>query len=188
MKAKCPGSAAAWAALLLLAVALGGAQAATSPASVEKMATPQPGGGGEMRHGKRPGKMMKELDLTPEQNEKFKAQRKEQSAAMKKVRESIRAKREELRDELDKEQTDPAKIEAITSELKKLEGDRVDQEVKGILGMKETLTPEQFKKLRSREHRGGRHERPGEWRGPRRGRGHDEGRGPRPVPAAPEAK
>ena len=107
---------------------------------------------------------------------------------MKKVRESIRAKREELRDELDKEQTDPAKIEAITSELKKLEGDRVDQEVKGILGMKETLTPEQFKKLRSREHRGGRHERKGEWRGPRRGRGDDEGRGPRPVPAAPEAK
>lgn len=182
-------------AVLILTLAGGCAQTATSSGGVERMAPPPPPGddaeimpppppdGGEemmpppppppgfeggKRHGKGFKRMAEELNLTPEQREKFKALRKDQGAAMKKLRESIRAKREELRVEMDNEKTDKAKIDGITADLKKLEGERVDQEVKGILQMKETLTPEQFKKL------GAMHE---EMRERRPGKGHKRGHG-----------
>lgn len=142
-------------------------------AALAQTPPPPPGpphGDGEMPGEREFGKHLKELDLTAEQTAKINAQRKEQKSAMKSIRESLMAKRNELRDELDKEKTDKAKIESITSELKRLEAQRIDQKVNGILQIKATLTPEQFKKLGSmREKHRGKMFGPG--RGHRRGHG-----------------
>ena len=92
---------------------------------------------------------LQELNLTDEQMEQIKAQREEKSKAKKEDRDSIRAKHEELREELDRETTDSEKLASIVSELKSLEARRIDGKVGYLLKMKETLTPGQFQKLHS---------------------------------------
>jgi Spy/CpxP family protein refolding chaperone len=148
------------------------------------MMPPPPRGGHGWHKGKGFGKHLKELNLTSEQQQKIDAQRKEQRSVMKGLRESLKAKHDELRAEMDKENTDKAKAESIGAELKKLEGQRIDQEIKGILQMKETLTPEQFKKLGDmREKReGGRGGKHG-----RKGKGHGRDDAGECTPATPVA-
>lgn len=92
---------------------------------------------------------LQELNLTPEQMEQFTKQREEKRSAMEGLRNSIREKHGELREELDRETTDSEKLAGIVSELKSLEAQRIDQKVKCIVQMKEILTPEQFQKLQS---------------------------------------
>lgn len=92
-------------------------------------------------------KGLKKLNLTAEQRSKLNTQRAAQRDAMKAIRQSIASKRRELRAEIDKETTDRARIDSIAAELKNLECRRIDQRIKGILQMKELLTPEQFKQL-----------------------------------------
>jgi len=180
MIARCIGTVTVLGIVLLLFTLAGAcAQPASPPGSDETMMsspTPPTGDEGGWHKGKGFGKQMKELNLTPEQQQKFKAQRKEQGSAMKSLRESLKAKHEELRAEMDKEKTDTTKIESITADLKKLEAQRIDQEVKGILQMKGTLTPEQFKKLDAmrEEGKGERHGGKGKGQGHKRGHG-DEG-------------
>ena len=156
---------------------------AVAPATGEETPPlPPPEKEGGWRMGRRLGRQqLKELNLTAEQQEKIDAQRKEQKAVMRVVRDALKAKHEELRAEIDKEKSDPAKIEGIAAELKKLEAQRIDQEVKGILRVKETLTPEQFKKLSlmREERRAGRRGRMG--RGPR---GREKGERPDEAPVA----
>ncbi|MEI6633026.1 MAG: Spy/CpxP family protein refolding chaperone [Chlamydiota bacterium] len=203
MRARCIGAVTVLGmALLLLTLTGACAQPASTPGSDEAMMPPPrdgdgatmssppppPGDEGGGRKGKGLGKHLKELDLTPEQQQKMKAQRKEQGIAMKSIRDALKAKHEELRAEIDKEKSDKAKIESITAELKKLEAQRIDQDVKGILQMKESLTPEQFKKLSAMreagkgERRGGK----GKGKGQRRGRG-DDGEDTEAPCATPQA-
>lgn len=109
---------------------------------------PAPLGEGEFwGRGKGFEKCLKKLNLTAEQKSKLDTQRAAQRDAMKTIRQSIASKRQDLRAEMDKDATDKAKIDGIAAELKNLEGRRVDQQIKGILQMKEVLTPEQFKQL-----------------------------------------
>ena len=99
------------------------------------------------------GKLFEEhiqmLNLTPEQTEQIKKQHDENRNSMRELRRALKAKNRELREELDKQDTDKKKLESTVSELKSLEAQRIDQKVKGILHMKETLTPEQFQELHS---------------------------------------
>jgi periplasmic protein CpxP/Spy len=188
MRARCIGTVTVLGMVLLLLTLAGAcAQPASPPGSDEAMMPPPPPGGeGGWHKGKGFGKQLKELNLTPEQKEKIEAQRKEQKSAMKNLRESLKAKHEELRAEMDKEKTDKAKIESITAELKKLEAQRIDQDVKGILQMKETLTPEQFKKLGAmrEEGKGEKHGRKGKGKGHKHGHDGDEHWEKKPAPAA----
>jgi Spy/CpxP family protein refolding chaperone len=190
MKARCIGTVTVMGMLLLLFTLTGAYAQTASPTGNDgammpppphdgdgAMVPPPPPGGkaGWQHKGKISKKDMGELNLTPEQQKKIKEQRKEQGSAMKSLRESLKAKHEELRAEIDKEKSDKAKIEGITADLKKLEDQRIDQEIKGILQTKETLTPEQFKKLsdmrekREEEKRGGK----GKGQGHKRGHGDD---------------
>ena len=106
---------------------------------------------GEGKEGKYKGRSdeeyLQELNLTPEQMEQFAKQREESNSAKEGLRNSIREKHRELREELDSETTDNEKLESIVSELKSLEAQRIDQKVKSIIQMKEILTPEQFQKV-----------------------------------------
>jgi Spy/CpxP family protein refolding chaperone len=81
--------------------------------------------------------------LTPEQFTKLSALEDElskQRRAMRKLQRAIKTKREDLGDELDKQDPDKGRIESITSELKRLEAERVDQKVK-VIQMQEALRP-----------------------------------------------
>ncbi|MCX6356885.1 MAG: Spy/CpxP family protein refolding chaperone [Candidatus Aureabacteria bacterium] len=147
--------------------------------------TPCPAGAdGGWHKGKGCGKQLEQLNLTPEQKQKLDAQRKEKKSAMKGLEESLKAKRGELREEMDKEKTDKAKIESIGADLKRIEAQRIDQEISGILQMKEILTPEQFKKMSAmrEEHKGGKHGK--KWKG--HTHGDDEGDTAAPV-ATPQS-
>ena len=108
------------------------------------------GGAGEEQKGGRFKEHLKELNLTPAQTEQLNTQRQANKSAMRELQRALKAKRGELREEFDKQTPDKGKLESITSELKRLEAQRIDQRVKNILQMKEMLTPEQFKKMSSR--------------------------------------
>ncbi|MCX6339433.1 MAG: periplasmic heavy metal sensor [Candidatus Aureabacteria bacterium] len=150
--------------------------------------TPCPMRGEGEEHGEgRFQEQLKELNLTPAQTEQIKKQRQANMSAMRELKQALKTKHSELLEELDKQQPDKGKIESVTSELKRLEAQRIDQKVKNILQMKETLTPEQFKKLSSlKEEYGG--EKHGPWKGKGQRRGHcaDQNAKPEPVPTQPE--
>ncbi|MCX6339836.1 MAG: periplasmic heavy metal sensor [Candidatus Aureabacteria bacterium] len=150
--------------------------------------TPCPMGGAGQEHKEgRFKERLTELNLTPAQMEQLNTQRQANKSAMRELQQALKTKRRELREELDKQKPDKGKLESITSELKRLEAQRIDQRVKNILQMKETLTPEQFKKMSSLKE-----ERRGEKHGQQRGKGHWRGHGdeqrekPQPVPTQPE--
>lgn len=114
--------------------------------------TPSPtGAAGEEQKGGSSREYLAELNLTPAQMEKLNAQRQANKSAVRELQQALKTKRRELRNEQDKQNPDKDKIESITSELKSLEAQRIDQRVRIILQMKETLTPEQFKKLSALE-------------------------------------
>lgn len=109
-------------------------------------------GGG--RHGKgckMKGKMyencVKQLDLTEEQQEKMKAQKKEHRKKSMETKEKLREKKEELGKELQKQTPEESRIKVLKTEIKALTGDQIDQRVESVLSMKKILTSEQFKKL-----------------------------------------
>ena len=107
----------------------------------------------------------KELNLTESQKQQMAQQRSKEKEQGQVLREKMKAARDELTKELDKEKPDMAKIRSLISEMKELIGSRIEQRVDGIISMKQVLTPEQFKKLNEktkrfeRPTRGGEHEK-----------------------------
>ena len=93
-------------------------------------------------------KFIKELGLTPEQEEQIKALRSGQKEKRGELWVKIQAKRLELKEELEKPTTDRARIDSIVTELKALMAEKLDQRVEGILSMKKILTPEQYEKFK----------------------------------------
>ena len=102
----------------------------------------------------------KGLDLTPEQRDKIKTEREANMARMKESYEKMKAKKLELKSELEKPVVDKAKVSSIASELKNISAEKVDQRINSILSLKEILTPEQFKQMNAKmeekhkEHKG----------------------------------
>ncbi len=92
-------------------------------------------------------RMEEELGLTEEQKEKIKVHGEKSREAMKELREKNHAKREELKKELEKKELDKKAIDKILSELKDLEGKKIEQRIKRILFMREVLTDEQHEKF-----------------------------------------
>ncbi|MDD5557392.1 MAG: periplasmic heavy metal sensor [bacterium] len=116
---------------------------------------------------------LKEINLTAEQTEQFNKQRDEHKNVMWELGRAIKTRYRDLQEELDKQDTDKEKVAGIVADLKTLEAQRIDQRVRGIMQMKETLTPEQFQKLHTL-----RDEERAKGRRMRKGRG-------RPGPEAP---
>jgi len=100
--------------------------------------------------GKKFEKFNEELGLTPEQTEKLKEQRQEFSGKNKEVREKIRAKKEELKTELEKPVVNRAAVDNIINDVKNLTGEQLKSRVDKIMSMKSILTPEQFEKLQGK--------------------------------------
>ena len=106
-------------------------------------------------------KVIKDLKLSPEQQKAITEQRAQDKANFQALREKTRALRDEIGKELDKADTDPAKVASLMAQMKDIAGERIEQQIKGILAMKKILTAEQFKKLNDEIKPRGEHRRGG---------------------------
>ena len=88
-----------------------------------------------------------ELGITPEQEAKLSEQRKEFKAKNKKLMEGLRSKRKELKEELEKQHMNRARVNKIVKDIKNLTGEKLQNRVDKIVSMKNIFTPEQFEKL-----------------------------------------
>ena len=95
-------------------------------------------------------KLTKELGLTPEQKTQLDAQREAFKAKNEGAWKKLKAKKEELRNELEKPSVDRGKINATIEDIKSLTGEKLNNRVDKILAMKSVLTPEQFAKLQNK--------------------------------------
>ncbi len=87
----------------------------------------------------------KELNLTPEQQQKLEANRKAQREKMSELRTGMMAKEKEMQQAVIS--SSRTSVEQLANEIKGLQAQLIDQRVNGIFAVKEILTPEQFAKL-----------------------------------------
>ena len=107
-------------------------------------------GGKGYKHGE--GKeMFKDLNLTPEQKEKLKAQREAKQAEHKALREQMKTKMQALHDAISKPGTKRADVEGLVQEVNAIKGQMFSQMTDGVFAMKEVLTPEQFAKMQAKQ-------------------------------------
>jgi Spy/CpxP family protein refolding chaperone len=97
--------------------------------------------------------LIEKLGLTFEQQEQLKKLRTVHREEMGETIKTLRYKRFELFQELEKPESDKKKITNLVTEVKTLQGKLLDIRVDNILKMKGILTPEQYKKLHSYNNR-----------------------------------
>ena len=91
--------------------------------------------------------VFKQLDLSPEQEKQLESHRSNHREQAREIHTSIRAKKEEMRDELQKQELNMDKINKIHSELKNLHSKKADHRLDGILKVRKILTTGQFVKF-----------------------------------------
>ncbi len=101
-------------------------------------------GGGGGQHMER---MMEELGLSEDQQQKLEANREAQIVIGKKLFKGFAEKQKELAEELEKESTNRSAINALAAHLKDIQGQMIDHRIDSVLAVKEILTPEQFQKF-----------------------------------------
>ena len=99
---------------------------------------------GKMR-GERFEAMVKELNLTPEQQLQIASLKNKEKESGVDLMQKMKDCRMRLSQELDKGSIDKAKVYSNIAEMKELIGKRIEQRVDRIIALKEILTPEQFK-------------------------------------------
>lgn len=102
--------------------------------------------------GKRMGMVMDELGLTAEQKEQMQEFHKQQGEKAKAIMETVRGKQRELRDELEKYDSDMKKVGALVDDLTTAHKQMLEQRVEGVVSMKKVLTKEQFAALNEKMH------------------------------------
>ena len=110
----------------------------------------QPRGNNTNRHDQMRAKMQevfKQLNLSPQQEEQLQAHRKNHRGQTGEFRESLKAKKEAIRNELQKEELNMEEIYKIHNELKGLHAKKADHRLEGILEVRKILTAEQFRKF-----------------------------------------
>ena len=134
---------------------------AAGPVAYAEHEGDNPEGGKGYKHGE--GKeFFKELNLTPAQKEKLKAQREAKRSNNKAAREQLKAKMQALHEAIAKPGTKRADVSGLVDEVNVLKGQMFSQRTDDIFAMKEVLTPEQFAKMqeqhkewKNKKHEGG---------------------------------
>ncbi len=93
------------------------------------------------------GKIVKELNLAPEQQKSLEENRKAQREEMKKTHLEIKEKHAKLREALKNPDVTRAAVEPLVNEIKLLQAQLIDRRINGIFTVKEILTKEQFVKF-----------------------------------------
>jgi len=91
--------------------------------------------------------LMSGLDLTQAQKEQIARRRDAQNEKRKGLMEKLRASRKELKEKLEKYDSEKSGIYKTVGEINEIQGTLLEQRVEDILSIKEILTPLQFKEL-----------------------------------------
>ncbi len=135
-----------------------------------------PGGPDKKGWEERRVKMNQELGLNPEQQAKMKAFHDENRTKMEALRTKMKADRKALREALDADVLDQGRIAQLTAEVNKSFSEMTSMRTQMAVFARETLTPEQFKKMKERRaaHRKEMGEKGGKYKGKfRKGPGGD---------------
>lgn len=92
-------------------------------------------------------RIFKELNLTPEQQQKLTDNRSAQHAQMVKLQGAMKEKQEKLREEVKNPAATRSTVDPIVNEIKSLQAQIIDQRINAIFAVKQILTPEQFIKF-----------------------------------------
>ncbi len=92
----------------------------------------------------------KELNLTPEQKEKLKAQREAKREINQALREQLKTKTQALHEAVAQPGTKQADVTGLIADVNSLKGQMFSQNIDGVFAMKEILTPEQFAKMQEK--------------------------------------
>ena len=136
---------------------------AAGPVAYAESQGDQSEGGGGWKHGESK-EFFKELNLTPEQKEKIKAQRHAKKQAHQALRDQLKAKMQLLHETIAKPGTTRVDVNGLVAEMSALKGQMFSQRIDGIFAMKAVLTPEQFAKMQAKhkEWMGKKHKERGE--------------------------
>ncbi len=115
--------------------------------------------------------ILKELNLTPEQEKNLEENRKTQSEEMVKLRTAMKEKQAKLQEALKDPAVTKATVEPLVNDMKSLVAQLVDNRIDGIFEVKQILTPEQLVKFQQmmEKQKEGRKERFQNWREKRKG-------------------
>jgi Spy/CpxP family protein refolding chaperone len=92
--------------------------------------------------------IFRKLNITPVQEKQLEALRNKHKAQSEGLRKGITAKKEDLRNELQREERNMKIINRIHSELKSLRSEKADHKLERMLDVRKILTAEQFTKFR----------------------------------------
>lgn len=117
--------------------------------------------------------IFKELNLTTEQKNKLKQNRRAQRDKIEDLQAELKEKHAELASKLNDPDVSRAMVEPIATELKSLHAKIIDSRIDGIFAVKEILTPEQYAKFQEKvkEKVENRKEQRGQWKKQRRSTG-----------------
>lgn len=94
--------------------------------------------------------LAKELGLTEEQQAQLSETRKANQEVTKGLLESLKTARTALREELEKYDSDPVRVQGLATDVKNIEAKMVDQRIASVSKIKEILTAEQFGKMQEK--------------------------------------
>lgn len=106
-----------------------------------------PGGGGPPRMENRFKKVAKELGLSEKQIKELKDHKKDSMRQARRLKLELAEKRDDLRDLLEEEKLDEAKVRKLHSQMKEVQNKLADLRLDGILKVRQILTAEQFEKF-----------------------------------------
>ena len=124
-------------------------------------------------------KIAKDLNLTPEQQQKLEANRKSQRETMNNLHKALKEKQDKLQELLKNANVTRSSVNPLVSEIKSIQDQLVEARVNAIFAVKAILTPEQFAKLqqRSEQHQENNKTHKDNWR--EKGKGaHNQGANP----------
>ncbi len=101
-------------------------------------------GGKEKWRAQEKEKFFKELNLTPQQQEKIEENRQAQRDAMVKARTAMEEKRARLQEAMKDPAVTKATVEPLVNDMKALQAQMIDGRIDGIFAVKQILTAEQF--------------------------------------------
>ncbi|KJJ84922.1 secreted protein [Candidatus Omnitrophus magneticus] len=96
---------------------------------------------------KKINEVLKELNLSPEQEKKLAENRTAKKEEMKKLRDEMRKSHEKLQEAMKNPDTTIASVEPIVNDIKASQSQLIDNRIKGIFAVREILSAEQFSKF-----------------------------------------
>jgi Spy/CpxP family protein refolding chaperone len=98
-------------------------------------------------HEKKIDKVLEQIGLSQKQKDQIREFHKVNREKAMQLMGILHAKRRDLGEELDKQNSDMRKIKILTEEIKDTEGRLIEQRVQSALELKQILTPEQYQKF-----------------------------------------